>query len=52
MINYLNFKFFLPDDYSYFWNDLRAATNGTVLARRLPDAEHSCAGHEISIFFS
>lgn len=42
----------MPDDYELFWDDLRAATRGTVLCRRLPNAEHSCGGHEISIFFS
>jgi PhoPQ-activated pathogenicity-related protein len=45
-------EFFLPDDTHYFWPDLLAATGGSALLRRLPNAEHSCAGHEISIFFT
>lgn len=45
-------EFFLPDDTYAFWDDLIAATDGTALLRRLPNAEHSCAGHEISLFFS
>ncbi len=51
-----------------FWKDLQTATGGSYLRylkngisilkfnlflnRRLPNAEHSCAGHEISIFFT
>ena len=35
-----------------YWRELQAATNGTVLMRRLPNAEHSWAGHDISLFFS
>jgi len=45
-------EFFLPDNEQLFWNDLQAATGGTNLLRRLPNAEHSCAGHEISLFFT
>jgi PhoPQ-activated pathogenicity-related protein len=52
LINSAGDEFFLPDDYDFFWNDLRAATGGSVMARRLPNGEHSCAGHEISIFFT
>ena len=52
VINSAGDEFFIPDDYDYFWTNLRAATNGTALNRRLPNAEHSCAGHEISLFFS
>jgi len=44
-------EFFLPDNEDTFWNDLQVATGGSFL-RRLPNAEHSCAGHEISIFFT
>ena len=51
-----------------FWTDLQVATGGSYLRycirvcqlfeddvfflSRLPNAEHSCAGHEISLFFS
>ncbi len=52
LINSAGDEFFLPDDADYFWSDLRTATNGTAMVRRLPNAEHSCAGHEISIFFT
>jgi PhoPQ-activated pathogenicity-related protein len=45
-------EFFLPDDTHFFWNDLVAATDGSAMLRRLPNAEHSCAGHEISILFT
>jgi len=45
-------EFFLPQDTHNYWSDLVAATNGAVLLRRVPNAEHSCAGHEISLFFS
>lgn len=41
----------LEDTHS-FWTDLLAATDGSALLRRLPNAEHSCAGHEISMFFT
>ncbi|CAF4525160.1 unnamed protein product [Rotaria sp. Silwood2] len=44
-------EFFLPDNEDAFWNDLQIATGGSYL-RRLPNAEHSCAGHEISLFFT
>lgn len=45
-------EFFLPDDTYYFWDQLTAATNGRALIRRLPNAEHSLAGHEFSIFLT
>ncbi|CAF1105282.1 unnamed protein product [Brachionus calyciflorus] len=45
-------EFFLGDDTHVYWNDLQAATKGTAMLRRLVNAEHSCAGHEISIFFT
>jgi PhoPQ-activated pathogenicity-related protein len=45
-------EFFLPQDTHNYWSDLVAATNGAVLLRRVPNAEHSCAGHEMSLFFS
>jgi len=44
-------EFFLPDNEDAFWNDLQIATGGSFL-RRLPNAEHTCAGHEISLFFT
>ncbi|CAF0973466.1 unnamed protein product [Adineta ricciae] len=44
-------EFFLPDNEDAFWTDLQVATGGSYL-RRLPNAEHSCAGHEISLFFT
>ncbi|CAF1622101.1 unnamed protein product [Rotaria magnacalcarata] len=44
-------EFFLPDNEDAFWSDLQTATGGSFL-RRLANAEHSCAGHEISIFFT
>lgn len=44
-------EFFLPDNEDAFWSDLQTATGGSFL-RRLPNAEHSCAGHEVSLFFS
>ncbi|CAF4877849.1 unnamed protein product [Rotaria sp. Silwood1] len=34
-----------------FWQELQLATGGTYL-RRLPNADHSCAGHEISLFWT
>lgn len=40
------------DNTHSFWNDLATATNGSALLRRLPNAEHSCAGHQISLFFT
>ncbi|CAF1001048.1 unnamed protein product [Adineta steineri] len=44
-------EFFLPDNEDAFWGDLQTATGGSFI-RRLPNAEHSCAGHEISLFFT
>ncbi|XP_071108310.1 autocrine proliferation repressor protein A-like [Haliotis cracherodii] len=41
-------EFFLPDDSHYYYNDL----NGPKYLRILPNAEHSCAGHEISLLFT
>ncbi len=32
-------EFFLADDTHFYWNDLRAATGGSVMLRRLPNAE-------------
>ncbi|KAK3579248.1 hypothetical protein CHS0354_033325 [Potamilus streckersoni] len=40
-------EFFIPDDSDYFFNQL----NGAKYLRKLPNAEHSCAGHETSLFF-
>lgn len=45
-------EFFLADDTHYFWQDLTAATDGSALMRRIPNAEHSCAGHGVSIFLT
>lgn len=38
------------DDTYAYWKDLVAATDGSVLMRRLPNAEHSCAGF-VCLFF-
>ena len=35
----------LKDNTHAYWPNLVAATNGSVLLRRLPNAEHTCAGH-------
>ena len=43
-------EFFIPDDSSYYWKDLQQITNGTVLMRKIPNAEHSCVGHQSAIF--
>ena len=45
-------EFFLPDDTHYFWKDLTAATGGSALMRRIPNAEHSLAGHALSVFLT
>ena len=52
VVNTLGDEFFIPDDSDYFWDDLVTATNGTVLARRLPNTEHSMKGHIISLFLT
>ncbi|CAF1644495.1 unnamed protein product [Adineta ricciae] len=44
-------EFFLPDNEDAFWHDLQVATGGSYI-RRLPNADHSCAGHEISLFLT
>ncbi|KAL3877581.1 hypothetical protein ACJMK2_035277 [Sinanodonta woodiana] len=41
-------EFFMPDDSDYFYDQL----SGPKYLRKLPNAEHSCAGHETSLFFS
>ncbi|XP_064605796.1 autocrine proliferation repressor protein A-like [Liolophura sinensis] len=41
-------EFFLPDDSHYYFNQL----SEPKYMRILPNAEHSCAGHEISLFFT
>ncbi|XP_048760078.1 autocrine proliferation repressor protein A-like isoform X1 [Ostrea edulis] len=41
-------EFFQPDDARYYFDQLE----GPKYLRKLPNAEHSCAGHEISILFS
>ncbi|KAL5496935.1 hypothetical protein EMCRGX_G013313 [Ephydatia muelleri] len=38
-------EFFLPDDSYYFWDALQ----GDKYIRTLPNAEHSCAGHVMSL---
>lgn len=43
-------EFFIPDDSKYYWSDLNQVTNGTVLMRKIPNAEHSCVGHQTAIF--
>ncbi|KAK7112150.1 autocrine proliferation repressor protein A-like [Littorina saxatilis] len=40
-------EFFLPDDSHFYYREL----NQPTYLRILPNAEHSCAGHEISLFF-
>ncbi|CAF3581131.1 unnamed protein product [Rotaria sp. Silwood1] len=44
-------EFFLLDNEAAFWNKLQIATGGTYL-RRIPNAEHTCIGHIISLFFT
>ena len=44
-------EFFLLDGEFSFWNTMENATAGFYL-RRLANAEHSCAGHEISLFLT
>ncbi|CAF1051330.1 unnamed protein product [Rotaria magnacalcarata] len=44
-------EFFLLDNEDTFWQELQTVTGGTYL-RRLPNADHSCAGHEISLFWT
>ncbi|CAF1416794.1 unnamed protein product [Adineta ricciae] len=45
-------EFFLLDGEYTFWGALQDATNHSSFLRRLPNAEHSCAGHEISLFLT
>jgi PhoPQ-activated pathogenicity-related protein len=45
-------EFMFPDNTHSYWSNLTAVTNRSALIRRLPNAEHSCAGHEISTFFT
>ncbi|XP_078662816.1 autocrine proliferation repressor protein A-like [Branchiostoma floridae x Branchiostoma belcheri] len=40
-------EFFLPDNSYFYWDQLE----GEKYRRWIPNAEHSCAGHEISILF-
>lgn len=35
------------DNTHSYWPDLVAATNGTVLLRRIPNAEHALIGHQM-----
>ncbi|KAL3877090.1 hypothetical protein ACJMK2_034845 [Sinanodonta woodiana] len=41
-------EFFIPDDSDYFFDQLK----GPKYLRILPNAEHSCVGHVISLLFS
>ncbi|ESO89129.1 hypothetical protein LOTGIDRAFT_154212 [Lottia gigantea] len=41
-------EFFLPDDSHFYFKELM----GPKYLRILPNAEHSCAGHEISLLFT
>ncbi|CAF0930838.1 unnamed protein product [Brachionus calyciflorus] len=41
-------EFFLPENTHAYWDNLVAASNGKVLLRRLPNAEHELIGHRIS----
>lgn len=45
-------EFFLPSDTGNFWKDLYQVTDGSALFKRLPNAEHTMAGHEIGLFQS
>ncbi|UJR29763.1 hypothetical protein I4U23_017311 [Adineta vaga] len=44
-------EFFLLDNENAFWKDLQDATGGSFL-RRMPNADHVCVGHIISLFFT
>ncbi|KAI3378793.1 hypothetical protein SNEBB_000793 [Seison nebaliae] len=41
-------EFFILDDLKFFWNSLP----GDKYLRRIPNAEHTCVGHIISLYFS
>lgn len=41
-------EFFLPDDSHYYLNEME----GPTYVNMLPNAEHSCAGHEMQILFN
>jgi len=41
-------EFFLPDDSHYYFSDMK----GPSYVNMLPNAEHSCAGHELQIMFN
>ncbi|XP_071129143.1 autocrine proliferation repressor protein A-like [Mytilus edulis] len=41
-------EFFIPDDSHYYFGEL----DGPKLLRKVPNAEHSMAGHEIGLLFS
>lgn len=45
-------EFFLPEDTHSYWQNLVEATDGKVLLRRLPNAEHLMIAHAISEFES
>ncbi|KAK3090862.1 hypothetical protein FSP39_015299 [Pinctada imbricata] len=46
-------EFFQPDDANYYFSDLKGPKYlRQVIFVKLPNAEHSCAGHEISLLFS
>nr|XP_039256779.1 autocrine proliferation repressor protein A-like [Styela clava] len=41
-------EFFLPDDSHYYLTEME----GPTYVNMLPNAEHSCAGHELQLFFN
>lgn len=41
-------EFFLPDDSHYYLSDMK----GPTYVNMLPNAEHSCAGHEMQLLFN
>jgi len=45
-------EFFIPDDWDYFWTNLRTATNGSVLGYRIPNAGHTFDGYDQKVFLN
>ena len=41
-------EFFLPDDSHYYFSDMK----GPKYVNMLPNAEHSCAGHEMQLLLN
>lgn len=41
-------EFFLPDDSHYYLTEMK----GPTYVNMLPNAEHSCAGHELQLLFN